>query len=159
MSGSTLQRVYPYNHKTISWQTGSSLFPISYGLCNQKILLRMVPPNDFLEWKNMHMKALIKFNPASGISAADLKVVTVGVVQALPFPVDQVIAGKRITVNKSVPDAATTLELDIDLTTLISSTGPNWVEITMPPFFLNLSGWGAMLLWQLDADYTTKGIR
>lgn len=159
MSVSTLQRVFPYNHKSITYRTGGLDFPIAYGLCNQKIFLRIVPPDDFLEWKGLHTKISMLFNPASGIPTADLKVVSVGVVQALPFPVDAANPGKRITVNKSVPNTATVLEFDIDLTTLIDSTGPNWVEIAMPASFLNLSGWGHMHIWQIDALYTTKGIR
>lgn len=160
MSESTLQRVYPYNFKTISYKSYMPQLHASiYNLCNQKLYLRMVPPDDFLEWKNLSMQLQLAFNPAKGIPAADLKLVSVGVVQELPFPIEAVPEGKRIVLNKSVPNTATKLVVDIDLTTMIDPTGPNYVELVFPPSFLYLDQWGNMEIWKLDALYTTRGIR
>lgn len=164
MSKSTQKRVFPYNHKSISYNTGSPDFPIAYGLCQQFLYLRVVPPDDFLEWKDLHSEISILFNAASGVPVADLKLVSIGVVQELPTLLLQPSAvapvpGRRIPVNKSVPNFATRLTHSIDLSSMIDPTGPNWVELAFPESFFQVNGWGHMDFWKLDTLYTTKGIR
>ena len=164
MSKTTQERVFPYNHKSISYQTGNPDFPVAYGLCNQFLYLRVVPPDDFLEWKDLHTEFSILFNAASGLSASDLKLVSIGVVQELPgimlSPLDQApVPGKRIPMNKTVPGFSTRLTHSIDLTSMIDPTGPNWVELSFPKAFYQVSGWGHLDFWKIDTLFTTEGIR
>lgn len=172
-------RVFPYNFKTIAYTSaivteaatpdpkgGSSggLVTVKW-VCNKSLFLRIIPPDDFLEWKNLHMQLSMSFRQYSGaypnsipLSAKILE--KVRVVQVLPFPVTSPSPGKQFVLNKAGTGFDNNeINLDIDLTSLIDPTGPNWVELVFPDYFIDKIAWGFIGIWKLDALYTTKGIR
>jgi hypothetical protein len=178
MSGS-LERVYPYNFKTIAYtsaivtETGTpdpkgggstGLVSIKWA-CNKRLYLRIEPPEDFLEWKNLHMELAMSFRQYEGawpytIPTAAKVLESVRVVQELPFPVTELVPGKGITLNRAASGlSGNELDVSIDLTQYLDPTGINWVELTFPDYFIDMMSWGFISSWKLDALFTTEGIR
>lgn len=165
MSISSKVREYPYNFKNVAYASAEDPnAAVIVWACNQKLFMRIIPPDDFLEWKNLHLSFSVTFRENSAgfphtIPPADLRIVSVGVIQDLPFPITTIMPGRRIDLNKSVPNVSTPLEFQVDLSGLIDPTDINWVELVFPDYFIDLQSWGFITLFKLDALFTTEGIR
>lgn len=176
ISGRT--RIFPYNFKTIAYTSavvteaatpdpkggGSSGGTVIINwACNRRLYLRIIPPEDFLEWMNLHMELSLSFRQYSSewqytIPDSAKVLERVRVVQDLPmFMTEPDRPGKQLVLNKAHTNDA--IDLSLDLTGLISKTGANWVELVFPEYFLDLIGWGFIGVWKLDALFTTEGIR
>lgn len=142
---------YPRSVKVISH--------INQFTCRNRYLLRVVPPEDMLEAKELYCEIVFQFD--GDVDPADRKISRIGVSSETPQFQDGDAQHFKYLDKEFVADSNGLLHINLDLTTLlVSKTGDNWVDVQFPAaFFSDLTGFGTFKLWKLDLVHTTEGVR
>jgi hypothetical protein len=166
MGSQNKRQPYPYSLKTIAASNYTSV-------CLNRFFMYMVPPKDALTIERLFCHFVFRFD--SGISAADQKIVSVGIVDELvPSPITATSNYQRRQELNVSADANRRVDLSIDLTHLLKhdnveyqesvlddspDTGYTAVEILLPSSLQSTLTVGVVELWKLDGLFTTTGIR
>ena len=167
MGNQNHQQAYPYSLKTVAADSGQ-------GICTNRFFMYMIPPKDALTIERLYCHFVMTFD--AGISAADRKILSLGIVDELrPFPMTEDANYQRRQDLNISADANRVIDVSVDLTHLLNktnvryeesgfdsnpiTTGYTAVEVLLPLSLANTSNIGVLTLWKIDALFTTTGIR
>lgn len=147
----TLVDDYPRSLKVISL--------LNQGMCNVKFFLRVVPPDDLLEVKEMYTELVIQY---------DMNKVTLAQTELERFMVTGQPPDFYLDDPENINEVPGTFQADsngllhivMDLTPyIISRTGDNWVGFEVPIALQAISNPAVILLWKVELVHTTEGVR
>lgn len=169
MSEST--KLQPYKYSLRSTAIAPKNIPNSY-ICNTKLYVMPVPPEDALTIENLYLHLKIRFN--SGIAAGNRKIMKIGVANERPSFVEQAPSRLRTyDVNLSA-DGNRYIDTTIDLSALLDREAVGYkgyfdfedpakqytyIYIELPEALMNTGTIGDLIICRMDALYTTLGIR
>lgn len=171
MSQGTKQQPYTYSLRTAAM---SNLVDVA--ICADHMWFYIVPPKDAISIENLYVHLKIQFE--SSISASLRKILRIGIVNTIEFPArfdpSKADYYRVLTVNAEA-DADRIIELKMSLSALLKKSNVRWqdlfsdqfddedtytyVLVEMPVELFEEGLVGKILLWKVDALFTTKGIR
>lgn len=160
MGQGTRKQSYPYTFK--------SVVVANEGICADRVMLYVVPPEDGLTIEALFCHFVMQFD--SGVSAGDRILSSLGISNEASSNPDDI---KRVTINQQA-DGNRRVDYSIDLTPYLTKenvgyteytgdfpTGTNYtiVEAKFPAALALAPTTGTIDLWKIDALFTTTGIR
>lgn len=165
MSESTKHQEYTYSFKTAAYANQSSAVDI----CTDKILFYLIPPQDAISIQYLRTHLIFEFE--SSVAAADRKLEKIGISDEFEYNDANVDYLRTLDINQSA-DGNRRVELDINLTPLLNKdniayatdlnilgNGYTFVWVKLPANLAANLSVGKIILWKVDALFTTKGIR
>lgn len=168
MSETTKLQVYKYSLRSTA--IAPKQFPNSY-ICNNKIYIMPVPPEDALTIENLYLHLKIRFNV--GIAAGSRKILNIGVANERPAFVTGIPSRLRTYEVNLTADGDRYIDTHIDLSALLDkdavgykgyfdSDDPakeyTYIYFELPAELVNTTI-GDLVICRMDALYTTLGIR
>jgi len=171
MSEGTKKQPYTYTLKTVAFSDLANNF-----ICSEHIWMYITPPKDALTIENLYIHLIIEFD--SGVSVDDRILRRIGIVNTIEsgarFDPTQADWYRYIELNQAA-DGNRRVEVKMPLTHLLKKTNVRWqdlfsdqfgdeetytyVVLQFPHSLVSNQTVGKILLWKLDALFTTTGIR
>lgn len=165
-SESTKHQEYTYSFKSAAYANQSSS---GSDLCTEKVLFYLIPPQDAISIQYLRTHLIIEFD--SGVPAASRILESIGIADEFNY-IDEQVDYLRILPIGQAADANRRVELDINLTPLLNKdniaystelsilgNGYTFVYLKFPDALAANLSVGRIILWKVDALFTTKGIR